>query len=325
MSITFVRKQSRIKNTEKHFLLYKICFLTFFCCISFESKSQNNNEEICYRLVFWNVENLFDIWDDSTKNDEDFTPRGENHWTKERYNHKLTNIYKTLAALGQHKNAHFDMPWIVGLAEVENDKVLRDLCMGTPLRRHKKDFFTRDILLVNGVSSQGDTLIILVNHFPSKRGGSAADLQRQEVASILRHTMDSLQISHPCAGIVVMGDFNASPDEPEIAKTLMKRDNNDFINLMSTIEPGKGSHKYQGNWSCLDQIIVSSSLCDSSSCAKMHVIQHSGQIFDAPFLLVDDERYMGKKVFRTYMAMKYQGGYSDHLPVFIDIKTVNKH
>lgn len=364
MSITFVRKQSRIKNTEKHFLLYKICFLTFFCCISFESKSQNNNEEICYRLVFWNVENLFDIWDDSTKNDEDFTPRGENHWTKERYNHKLTNIYKTLAALGQHKNAHFDMPWIVGLAEVENDKVLRDLCSGTPLRRHKycyihfespdrrgidnallyrqdkfhplyakaitvsdstKDFFTRDILLVNGVSSQGDTLIILVNHFPSKRGGSAADLQRQEVASILRHTMDSLQISHPCAGIVVMGDFNASPDEPEIAKTLMKRDNNDFINLMAKVESGKGSHKYQGNWSCLDQIIVSSSLCDSSSCARMHVAECSGQIFDAPFLLVDDERYMGKKVFRTYIAMKYQGGYSDHLPVFIDIKTVNKH
>ena len=364
MSITFVKKQSRLKNREKLFLLYKICFLTFFFSFSFESYCQSGREEGCYRLVFWNVENLFDIWDDTTKNDDDFTPRGENHWTKERYTHKLTNIYKTLAALGQHKSERFDMPWIVGMAEVENDKVLRDLCSGTPLRRHNygyihfespdkrgidnailyrkdkyrplyskainvsdstKDYYTRDILLVNGVTSYGDTLIVLVNHFPSKRGGAAAVLQRQELASILRYTMDTLLEAHPCTGIVVMGDFNASPDEPEIAKTLMKRGNKDYLNLMSMVESGKGSHKYQGNWSCLDQIIVSSTLWDTTSCARMHVAQRSGQIFDAPFLLIDDERYMGKKVFRTYIAMKYQGGYSDHLPVFIDIKTVNKN
>ena len=47
---------------------------------------------------------------------------------------------------------------------------------------------------------------------------------------------------------------------------------------------------------------------------------HSLHIFDAPFLLQDDEAWFGKKPFRTYYGAKYVGGFSDHLPVYMDLK-----
>jgi hypothetical protein len=39
------------------------------------------------------------------------------------------------------------------------------------------------------------------------------------------------------------------------------------------------------------------------------------RIGDLPFLLEDDEKYGGKKPYRTYLGPKYLGGYSDHLPL----------
>ena len=84
-------------------------------------------EDARWTIAFWNVENLFDTRHDTLKNDLAFTPEGENHWTQRRYRDKLNKIYKTIAAM------HW--PVAIGLAEVENDHVLRDLCRGTPLRR----------------------------------------------------------------------------------------------------------------------------------------------------------------------------------------------
>ena len=317
------------------------------------------------------MENLFDTWDDSTCNDDAFTPEGDNHWSDKRYRTKLNGIFKTIAAIGQAGGQRDMMPMAIGLAEVENDKVLRDLCQGTPLRRqgyrfihfdspdlrgidnallYRPDIFTpflsqaisvsdsihhtRDILLVEGVTAQGDTLILLVNHFPSKLGGADAQERRMWIAAKLRAVMDTLQSNHPCAGIVVTGDFNASPSETEIYHHLVHNGNEAFVNLMELVAPGVGTHKYQGNWTCLDQIIVSRNLLADGDrrSGGMHALQSclsvphllidggSAHIFDADFLLVDEEKNLGKKPFRTYIAMKYQGGYSDHLPVYVDLK-----
>lgn len=135
------------------------------------------------RLACWNVENFFDVRDDTLTRDEEFTPQGENHWTWRRFADKRDKIYKTIAAMGY--------PAVVGLVEVENAEVLRQLCMGTPLRRkqygfvhydspdprgidcallYRSDAFrllesrplpllhqpTRDVLLATGVLPQGD-------------------------------------------------------------------------------------------------------------------------------------------------------------------------
>lgn len=332
-------------------------FLTFLFTAIIAFQCQSAVAQNYMRIAFWNVENLFDTQDDSTRNDDSFTPNGENHWSTKRYQTKLRNLYKTITAMCGN-GEEFNPPIIIGLAEVENDKVLRDLCQSTPLRKmgysfvhfdspdlrgidnallyrkelftpihaeaislsdSNKAFFTRDILLVQGVTTLGDTLIMLINHFPSKRGGANADKHRKEAANKLREIMDSIGAAHASSAIIVTGDFNASPNEPEVVPILVSTHPKGaaYINLMSCIESGRGSHKYQDNWSCIDQIIVSSNLTDGS--LGIHTVTPCAQIFDAEFLLVDDEKYLGKKPFRTYLGPRYIGGYSDHLPIYIDI------
>ena len=83
-------------------------------------------------MACWNVENLFDTRHDTMKDDCAFTPEGDNHWTSKRYQDKQNKIFKTIAAM--------QWPVVVGMAEVENDHVLRDLCRNTPLRKLGYDF-----------------------------------------------------------------------------------------------------------------------------------------------------------------------------------------
>ena len=85
-----------------------------------------------WTMAFWNVENYFDTQHDTLKEDMEFTPTGKNHWTAKRYADKRNKIYKMVAAM--------QWPVVVGLAEVENDRVLRDLCRYTPLRRYGYEF-----------------------------------------------------------------------------------------------------------------------------------------------------------------------------------------
>ena len=357
MSIALVRNHFRLKNMKNVILLCGMRFLTFFCLAIMLSLSSTARCQERYRLVFWNVENLFDVWDDTTKNDDAFTPSGENHWTSQRYETKLSHICKTLVALGDSGKGRHSMPMLVGMAEVENDKVLRDLCNGTPLRRYRygyihfespdqrgidnallyrqkefspflaetvrvsdsvEGFFTRDILLVGGVTRQGDTLFAIIVHMPSKRGGTTSERRRMVVAGRLRETMEQVRQAYPGAAIVVAGDFNASPTEREIKVVLMHGLGGRFINLMEHMEPGRGSYKYLDHWSFIDQIIVSANMLEGES--GLFLSGREAHLFDAPFLLLDDEKYLGKKVFRTYQGIKYQGGYSDHLPVYIDME-----
>ena len=56
------------------------------------------------RIVWWNVENLFDCQHDSLKEDYDFLPEGQYHWTKGRYWKKLDNISRTIAAIADEDN-----------------------------------------------------------------------------------------------------------------------------------------------------------------------------------------------------------------------------
>lgn len=341
-------------------LLHKNKYLTFQFLLLSLIISTNVQGQSELRIVFWNVENLFDIWDDSTKADDAFTPEGDYHWTMKRYRTKLSHLSQTIVALGDKGEGRLQMPILIGMAEVENDKVLRDLCRGTSLRRYHYNyihyesvdrrgidnallyrsdqfrpyhsesinisdtangFYTRDILQVEGVTLSGDSLIVIVNHFPSKRGGITADRRRMQIARELRRRMDDICADHPQAAVIVVGDFNASPSEPEIREGLMRREEDStvtFVNLMETIPPGRGSYKYQDYWSCLDQIIVSKNLLDGRI-----PLQHTdtvGHIFAAPFMLLDDAKHLDQKIYRTFLGQRYQGGYSDHLPVYIDLK-----
>ena len=345
----------------------------------------NRTEEITsvnrqtVRVVFWNVENLYDTYDDTTRLDNEFTPSGVMRWNYKRFHNKINHVSKTLLSIGQ-----WNPPAIVGLCEIENRFVMNKLIYETPLKpfgyrmiHHEspdlrgidvallyrpsvfkvlnskpfKIIFpfdtaarTREILLVRGEVLHRDTITLLINHWPSRRGGYAESQPRRDyVANVLRRILDSLLSMQPSAGILIMGDFNDEPSSESIRRILHSipadsaRCPGDVINLMSPLSGKEGSHRYRGIWSLLDQFMISRGLlpgtdarhgtseqgtlsCEKlSKTGKIHLVEGSVRIFRGSFLLKDDLKYFGKKPFRTYNGLKYEGGFSDHLPVYLDL------
>jgi len=305
--------------------------------------SQSQEEFSTFSAAWWNVENLFDLRDDPKTNDEEFTPTGDRHWTRRRLNAKLDGIYKTLVMM--------DLPDVVGLGEVENAYVLRELCQGTPLAQvpyryvhydspdrrgidvaliYRTDrftvtasrkvnvsdsvagYFTRDILLVEGITAEGDSVCILVNHWPSKRGGEEADAQRLRIADTLRRQMVELHAKHPSAAIIAMGDMNSTAEEEAISVGMGFAGDSispDGIRLLTLRLPRDiGTHKYQGQWRYIDQMFL---LADEPwEVKKLKLLR-----FD--HLLTDDGNRPGQRPKRTYQGPRYEGGLSDHLPMLL--------
>lgn len=77
-----------------------------------------------YVIGFYNLENLFDIYDDPAKNDAQFLPDGSNHWTAEKYEHKLKNMAHVIAEMAK---ANGRWHTILGISEIENRLVIEDL------------------------------------------------------------------------------------------------------------------------------------------------------------------------------------------------------
>jgi hypothetical protein len=313
------------------------------------------------RVAFYNAENLFDTFNDSLTNDEDFLPTGKNAWSYKRYMEKLNNIYRVLTAVGG-----WEMPEVVGFCEIENRLVLQDLLKKTPFRQHKydivhenspdargidvgliyrKDKFkyisheairviftddpkgkTRDILYTKGLVLGKDTLHVFVNHWPSRRGGQAkSEPRRVDAAKLVRKKVDSIYAASPLAKIVIMGDLNDHVEDKSVAVTLnAKADtaavgSTDLYDFMAPLSHNwkLGSHKYQGHWGTLDHVIVSAPLLKGGR--KGQLKASPAQIFAARFLLEEDKKYLGLQPFRTYVGPRYAGGFSDHLPVYVDL------
>lgn len=308
------------------------------------------------RVAFYNVENLFDTEDDSLKNDAEFLPEGNKYWNTYRYWTKQKQIAKTISALGgweapaivglaEIENKHTLINLVqhtplkkhnYGIVHFESpDK--RGIDVALLYRREKIDILeskaievrfsddlgarpTRDILYVKVQILGEDTIHIFVNHWPSRWGGQMqTEPKRMFVASLLKKHADSLLNLDPKAAILIMGDLNDTPQDLSIIKSLGASldslSKSQYYNLCATSK-AKGSHYYQGGWSFLDQIIVSPSLLNKN--APVHLQPIEMTVFRAPFLL--EENSQGEfSPNRTYLGMKYHGGYSDHLPVFVDL------
>ena len=306
-------------------------------------------------LMFLNSENLFDPEDDPLKDDDDYTPDGDYHWTKSRYWDKLDAVSKVIVAADEDQ-----APALVGLAEVENSTVLNDLTARSALREagyrfvmtdspdrrgidvalmYRRTFFrliaqeslrvdlkpygggaTRDILHVTGVLENYDTLDIYICHWPSRYGGvEQSEPLRMSAARRLRASADSVFNVRRKPYIIIMGDLNEGPDDPAVRDGLKARpftrsaDDRCLVTVTDALE--KGSYKYDGEWDKYDQFIVSGSFVNGLGCTELI----GAEIMDLPFLLTDDDNFGGQKPFRTYNGRRYQGGYSDHLPVKIRI------
>lgn len=299
-----------------------------------------------FTAAWWNVENLFDTRDDPATNDDEYTPQGDYHWTRRKMAAKIQGLAKTLVMM--------DMPDVVGLAEVENAYVLRELCNGTPLAQaryryvhhdspdrrgidvaliYRSDrfrvtahravsvsdsaagFFTRDILVVEGVTVGGDSVCLLVNHWPSKKGGDEAEVRRLQIAQTLRSLMVELHAKHPGAAIIAMGDMNSTADEQAIAEGMAFGSdsiNPDGIrNLTLRLPKDWGSHKFQGMWNYIDQMFL---LADS------RWLVGSLKLMRYDHLLVAENRQPGVRPKRTNVGPRYEGGLSDHLPLLLRLK-----
>jgi len=183
---------------------------------------------------------------------------------------------------------------------------------------------TRDILFASGIIPTGDTLHVFVCHFPSRLGGELeSEDRRMYVASVVRNKVDSIFSANKHPNIVIMGDFNDYPTNKSLLEVLRAKPITDSIsaqglyNLMYNLHTeGKGSNKHLGEWGALDQMIVSGNLLNPGQ--GFFTMQGDAHFFDADFLLEDDKTFLGKQPFRTYMGMKYQDGFSDHLPIYAD-------
>ena len=188
----------------------------------------------------------------------------------------------------------------------------------------------RDILYVVAETLQGDSLHLFVNHWTSRYGGYGATVpKRKYYAQVLRQRVDSLLSLNPSTKIIIMGDFNDYPTDESVSWTLgasdlAETDTASLYNLMYRFLKMNniGTHKHEDFWGCLDQIIVSSALLDSTV-SGMRIVNGEAHIFKEDFMVVPDEKYGGDKVFRTFLGPRYIGGYGDHLPVFIELKTEN--
>jgi predicted extracellular nuclease len=304
------------------------------------------------RFMFYNVENLFDTYNDSLTEDDEFTPSGLRRWNLKRYSDKINSLSKTILSAGE-----FSPPAIVGLCEIENRKVLEDLIYGTTLAKfnysiihedspdprgidvcliYRKDilklinyrylipsdadrdeFTTRSILYVK-FSFSDDTLNIFLNHWPSRRGGVLAEESlRIKIAKMLRSKIDSINlISGNRALIFIAGDFNATPDDQVIMSLTARFPSGlSLVNLAAGLPANRGTYRYLGTWEMIDQVIVSEMVIKRGICPQPGALK----IFMPHFLLQNDTKYPGERPFATYLGYRYQGGYSDHLPLILDL------
>lgn len=304
-----------------------------------------------YKVGFYNVENLFDTID-GPNDDAEFLPQAKNEWNAFKYQEKLSHIREVLLAMGK--------PIIAGFSEVENSNVVRDIIKNQKEFKHygiihyespdargidvvliydsvklkllqsnnirfilpgEQKATTRDILWAK-FKYKKSSFYVMVNHWPSRRGGSdESDVKRIAAANIAAHFIDSLNVAanrkvnsivdslQNSEKIIFLGDLNDYPDNtaPKII--------NARLTPMITSESGdtKGTHYYNNEWGVLDHIYVSPSFF----IGKNHVVKNSGIIHNFPFIMETYKGHIQPK--RTYVGTKYLGGYSDHLPVSIEI------
>ena len=243
-------------------------------------------------------------------------------------------LYNTPLSAGDYKYVYYESPDRRGINVAlfyKSDKfTLLDSYPIAVTDSADPNFKTRDILYVKGILNYDckDTIHIFVNHFPSRYGGQIPSMpKRNKAASILRSKIDSLLTINFNSRILVMGDFNDYPDDESITEYLRASTDtanykdDELINMMYPYMGRKdiGSHKYRNDWGVLDQIMVSVNLYRGENGLK---IKSQGTVFCDDFLLESDKSdksNRSKKPFRTYSSNTYIGGFSDHLPVYIDL------
>lgn len=302
------------------------------------------------KILSFNCENAFDLSHDEGKDDYEYVEGGQRYWNKGRLYKKLNGIAQVIAAADTIRPVG-----IVALCEVENDTVLNYLVKKTPLKALGYDYVmtdspdnrgvdvallysrfvfkpvlvecvrpdhvgtpTRDILHVAGTVFDGDTLDVYAVHLPSKLGGKQGQTKSIQVTKALKQHVDSVLSVRHDGKVIIMGDYNVEYKSKQITDVLnadkywssnTRSKDRLYDVIVGKIPKGLGTYKYKGKWSVIDHIIVS---------GNVNVVDAG--VLNNILLLENDEKYGGVKPRRTYIGYKYNGGISDHLPVWAKVE-----
>ena len=185
---------------------------------------------------------------------------------------------------------------------------------------HEFREYTRDQLVIQGLLD-GEELFFIVNHWPSRRGGQVkSQPHRKAAARLSRRIVDSIKRESLSSKIIVMGDFNDNPTNSSIKNTLRSSSDFNSMDQQALFNPmgllyrrGLGSLAYRDHWELFDQIMITSNLIPNPG---KHYFYWKAGIYMPEYLLTQSGRFK-MYPFRTYAGGKYQGGYSDHLPVYL--------
>ncbi|CAL2104011.1 Endonuclease/exonuclease/phosphatase family protein [Tenacibaculum sp. 190130A14a] len=313
-------------------------------------------------LAFYNLENLFDPVNDPNKDDEK-SPIMEMNGDREKvYADKIDKLGDVILQLGAEKAK--TSPTILGVAEIENKRVLEDLVNSEKLKKKRygiihfdspdkrgidvallyqgryfkpihfeafnpniyaqnKKIYTRDILLVSGYLD--DELIhVIVNHWPSRRGGEAKSRPLREKAAFkVKQIIEKIKETDPNPKVFIMGDFNDDPINSSFKNVLETKSKKKNVNKGDIYNPyedmfrrGFNTLGYRDNINLFDQILFTSPVLDRGEKDYSSYKMFKSGIFNKRFLTQKKGRYKGYP-FRSFSYGKYTGGYSDHYPVYM--------
>lgn len=305
-------------------------------------------------VAFYNLENLFDIEDDPNTLDDDFTPSGKLHWNNNRYKRKLKKLSTVIGQIGLTETGN--SPDLLGVAEIENSKVLQDLVSHKNLEGLGYDFVHFESPDERGIDTallyrkaffqvvESERVPLLVENAPGVRDYTRDILY---VKGLLRGNLVHVLVNHwPSrrAGLDLTESKRivAAQKNREVVEQIWEEDPNARIIIMGDFNDDPqsvavrehlvsrdmynpmvflltrftGSLNHRADWHLFDQIILSPNWMKGYDNPMMY---KKSEIFNPYFLTEYKGKFKGNP-FRTYAGTKYLGGYSDHFPVYVIFK-----
>ncbi|MEJ2114015.1 MAG: endonuclease/exonuclease/phosphatase family protein [Flavobacteriaceae bacterium] len=344
--------------------LFNICFVIIF----FVGGAQEKKTFKVHTIAFYNLENLFDTINDPNKFDEASPIMEMKGDTQDVYKKKVHNMARVISDIGYDtsKNSpaiigvsevenikvledlandplllgrdygivHFDSPDARGIdvALLYQKKIFTPLYTSNHELKIFDDItqervYTRDQLLVSG-KLDGEMIHVIVNHWPSRRGGEARSRpKRVAAAKLTKHLVDSIQVKDPYAKIFIMGDLNDDPTNASVKEILKAQENRETVGLKGIYNPyenyfkdGIGSNAYRDAWSLFDQIMITKPLLEKDYSSYRF---YKASIYNKNYLINKRGRWKGYPK-RSFADGGFTDGFSDHFPVYVHvIKEVN--
>lgn len=333
----------------------------FFSLCAFPSFAQKKSYHVT-AVAFYNFENFFDADDDpKNPGDDEFLPSGPYHYTDEIFKQKAHNLATVLQQLGKevtpdgpaligtaeiendhvlqvlvaqpeikdrnYQFVHFESPDFRGIdvALLYNPKyfqVIAARALNVDISASgEKGGRTRDILYVTGVLA-GDTVHVLVNHWPSRRGGEAASAPLRAIAaSVGKKMIDSIMAVNPASRVILMGDLNDDPVSPSVAKVLGAKGDKDKVGQTGMYNPwvnfykqGIGTLAWDNAWNLFDQIMISGEWLKQPD---DHWRFYKAEVFNREFLKNKFGAERGTPHRSFDINNVWANGYSDHFPTIL--------